>query len=542
MTARAAASACAGNANDVLAGQLSTADLYGNPPVITVNGVTGYQWKPFDSLADDDRDMDYTLYQIGAGYQLTDEIYGTITFEHYDVDLKDGNTAFQAYQLHEMASGEHTKDKMILQARYNIGGAEIGFNYEYNTGDFTPDFGGGFVTQFADAGVGTTFAWCRGLAGFQRPLRRLEPAADARLRPPAAQGVPEALLLGLLLCEGIRSGPGKAHLDATDNHTIRRALDGRSASCAGPPALRRAGRQENLIFELEGCARGRPRRRPHGLPAARDFERGDLDLIRSALAGESERHRLRGHVRQADTDPRRVTVDDLGTQLDTLARHGFYTFNIDIYIDTDRGQDVGRGGHDARPQAEVRVEDAWDRAIVVTPQPNEARGALTRQVVRTLEPGGALRTNRPVSLFEADEARSVPADMDERVFFPDSDPGRGQHSQLLRAELVPRRPGAERVELRRRGLGCRPDPAHDISARAGLAEATRDNLMVLPVSPGSWQNRFGGGREGQDLQPPLIDIMVPQGSSQETILGDFSSRNERPVRLPGVVPAEESGS
>ena len=40
--------------------QLSTADLYGNPPVITgINGQVGYQWKPFDNLADDDKDLDY---------------------------------------------------------------------------------------------------------------------------------------------------------------------------------------------------------------------------------------------------------------------------------------------------------------------------------------------------------------------------------------------------------------------------------------------------------------------------------------------------
>lgn len=158
--------ACAGNRNFYSAG-LSSADLYFNPPVITVNGVTGYQWKPFDSLADDDRDMDYTMFQIGAGYQLTDEIYATIAFERYDVDLKDGNTAFQAYQLHEMASGEHQKDKLILTARYNIGGAEIGFNYEYNTGDFTPDFGGGFVVQFADEGTAADVSVPVGSPGFR---------------------------------------------------------------------------------------------------------------------------------------------------------------------------------------------------------------------------------------------------------------------------------------------------------------------------------------------------------------------------------------
>ena len=157
---------CSNTRNNYFGGN-SSADLYGNPPVITVNGVTGYQWKPFDSLSDDDRDLDYKLYQVGFGTQVTSEIYATFTYEHYDVTLQDGNTAFQAYQLHEMASGDHTRDKLIITASYNMGGAEIGLNYEYNTGDFDPDFGGGFVTQFADQGTAETFGVPVGSPGFQ---------------------------------------------------------------------------------------------------------------------------------------------------------------------------------------------------------------------------------------------------------------------------------------------------------------------------------------------------------------------------------------
>jgi len=145
----------------------STADLYGNPPVITVDGVTGYQWKPFDSLADDDRDMDYKMIQLGAGYQLTDDLYATLAYERYDVDLRDGNTAFQAYQLHELASGSHEKDKIILTAKYILAGAEIGFNYEYNTGSFDPDFGGGFVVQRATEGDASSVGVRVGSPGFR---------------------------------------------------------------------------------------------------------------------------------------------------------------------------------------------------------------------------------------------------------------------------------------------------------------------------------------------------------------------------------------
>jgi hypothetical protein len=158
--------ACANNTNNYFDG-FSTAALYFNPPVITVGSVTGYQWKPFDSLSDDDRDMSYEMYQLGGGYQFTSNLYSSLTYEFYDVDLKDGNTAFQAYQLHSMASGEHEKNKLMLYARYTLGGAEFGFNYEYNWGSFDPDFGGGFVTQFADAGIAADLGVPVGSPGFR---------------------------------------------------------------------------------------------------------------------------------------------------------------------------------------------------------------------------------------------------------------------------------------------------------------------------------------------------------------------------------------
>jgi hypothetical protein len=144
-----------------------SSSIYGNPPVITVNGVTGYQWKPFDSLADDDEDMSYKMLQIGGGYQVTDNLYSSLTLERYDVDMKDGNTAFQAYQLHSMASGDHDKNKLMLAARYVLGGAEFGFAYEHNWGSFDPDFGGGFVTQFADAQISRDFGVPVGSPGFR---------------------------------------------------------------------------------------------------------------------------------------------------------------------------------------------------------------------------------------------------------------------------------------------------------------------------------------------------------------------------------------
>ena len=62
-------------------------------------------------------------------------------------------------------------------------------------------------------------------------------------------------------------------------------------------------------------------------------------------------------------------------------------------------------------------------------------------------------------------------------------------------------------------------------AHAGLEPAQR-----------SW-----GGIEGEKLQPPWIDVIVPEGRFRKTLLRDFPSAEDRPARLPGVVPAEVKG-
>ena len=66
-----------------------------------------------------------------------------------------------------MAGGQHDKNKLMLYARYTIGGAEFGFNYEHNWGTFTPDFGGGFVPQLADQGIANDFGVPVGSPGFR---------------------------------------------------------------------------------------------------------------------------------------------------------------------------------------------------------------------------------------------------------------------------------------------------------------------------------------------------------------------------------------
>ena len=140
----------------------------------------------------------------------------------------------------------------------------------------------------------------------------------------------------------------------------------------------------NLLFEFSD-----PRGDDHGdgsmlYPIRTDFERGDLDItslkVRAVNGGTRFDATFARPIRVAE----REAVDELGTTLDTVARHGFYTFNIDIYIDTDR--EPNSGGISMLPgrKAEIHPEHAWERAIVLTPRPHAARSSLERVVIKTL--------------------------------------------------------------------------------------------------------------------------------------------------------------
>jgi len=139
----------------------STADIFGNPPDLLTP-----QWKPFTSLADDDRELDYFSFNVGAGYQLSDSLYVSLAYAKYLASLVDGNTAFQAYNLHEMASGDHDKNQFILKGKYVLAGVEFGLEGQYSFGTFEPDFGSGFVPQAADAAQAEQTGVAVGSPGF----------------------------------------------------------------------------------------------------------------------------------------------------------------------------------------------------------------------------------------------------------------------------------------------------------------------------------------------------------------------------------------
>jgi hypothetical protein len=306
------------------------------------------------------------------------------------------------------------------------------------------------------------------------------------------------------------------------------------ASLVVPPAFG-AGKE---IFTLTD-----PRGDDHGdgkivYPNNDDLKPGDLDILSLTAREDGDGTMFEVTFARPVRVPAREAIDEIGTQLDKIARFGFYNLNLDLYIDTDRV--AGSGGLTMLPgrHAEIDPSTAWEKAVILTPRPNEAKAELKRLLLKTLNED-AKKQSSSLTDAEIDSLKKqIPVDVEERIYFPTQIHVRGQKISFFVPGIVLGGPAKPTWAYTVATSGADLLQSFDLARKLGRDPSDK-SLMILPVSPGRWQDRFGGGRENADLQPPLIDIIVPKGKSQETILSDFDAHGRRPVVLTGVVPAEQ---
>jgi hypothetical protein len=112
-------------------------------------------------------------------------------------------------------------------------------------------------------------------------------------------------------------------------------------------------------------------------PQSPNFEPGDLDLTQLQVSRDEEGFWFEAQFKNLIRDPQKVLHGVGGESLANFARHGFFEFNIDLYIDMDRVKGSGnlftlpgRGG------ARIDPAYAWERAVILTPQPELIRQQL----------------------------------------------------------------------------------------------------------------------------------------------------------------------
>jgi hypothetical protein len=267
-------------------------------------------------------------------------------------------------------------------------------------------------------------------------------------------------------------------------------------------------------------------------PNRDDMEPGDLDLVRVSAEQRSDGIWFTVEMAQAVRNPvGRVT--ELGqTPIDRLARNGFYTFNVDIYVDTDRI--AGAGETLAVPGREVAVDRnyAWEKAIVLTPRPDIARTMMQMHFDEQFE--AELRAEKGRTSKE--DLKDVEGRSEKRVndlyFFPTKVRVSGRQVEFL----VP-------TEF----LGGVPEPSWaytvlvtgteiEQTGRPGNLGSRRPTMMTMSVARGVRWSQWGIRGDADEATPPVIDILSTDPDVQPTVLADFDVVAGRLAAVPGLAP------
>lgn len=253
------------------------------------------------------------------------------------------------------------------------------------------------------------------------------------------------------------------------------------------------------------------------------FAPGDLDLRGLRVFAEGNEIRFEALFRNPVRDPAGVHSDSLGSEdLAQFARRGFYAFNLDVYIDTDRVS--GSGNTVLLPGRGARLDpgSAWEKAVVLTPRPELMRRQLRDALGGTAEVDAAL----DASVFFATQVRvrgrsisfSVP-----RAFFGGADLGRAAVTAVVTAAKL-----SVESELFT-GLGGQP-PAHPLE---------RLTLGVQP--PAAGRPVAAMGYDGQRAPATaIVDLLAPEPQAQAQQLA--AGATLRGVASSPALPAAAGGS
>jgi hypothetical protein len=273
-------------------------------------------------------------------------------------------------------------------------------------------------------------------------------------------------------------------------------------------------------------------------PLRTDMQPGDLDLVSFAAYAQPGGTLFEATFARTVRKPERRTIDEVGTTLDKLCKLGFYTFNIDVYIDTDRIP--GSGSTQTLPgrRASIAPANAWEKAICLTPRPYDARDMLKAIYVHEAKMELKRRQKSVTSADMEGISASVGRDIASSVFFPTVVSVTGRSIRFFVPDEFLGGPTKDTWSYVVSVTGANWDVKVDVTAIVGSEGWTSPGLMIIPILPGKGMDNFGTNREGDDMQPDLIDIIVPPGTTQQAVLKDYDLVGGRPVALPGVIPAD----
>lgn len=273
-------------------------------------------------------------------------------------------------------------------------------------------------------------------------------------------------------------------------------------------------------------------------PRDEHFARGDLDLLSFSARPEKDGTLFEAEFARPIRKPGPEVVDAGGTTIGQIARFGFYTFNVDVYIDTDRVPGSGRVAMLPGRRAEIDSSTAWERAILVTPLPYDALSDLEGMSFDAAKDSLQRVSPRVDDETLARLKGTIHAEVESTCYVPTRIRVVGRKIQFFVPNSFLGGPASDRWAYTVAVSGADIARRFDVNSSFLIGSAFSEGLMILPVGPGRPDDRLGGGRESDDMEPPLLDVLIAPGARQEDVLKDYDRLTKRPAKLPGIVPAE----
>lgn len=237
-------------------------------------------------------------------------------------------------------------------------------------------------------------------------------------------------------------------------------------------------------------------------PMNRDYQEGDLDLRTFTVSRDTDGFWFEASFANPIRDPATALMGANAESVADFVRKGFYAFNIDVYLDTDRRR--GSGNTFTLPGRHLRIDPgyAWEKAVILTPRPELMRAELM----------DALQQQYPdqsVADLEAsiDQAIFLATRVKVRgktvgFFVPQGFFGGSDGSDWAMTVLVT---GAKPYTSVGGGfLASRKTPLEEL------------DMGVLQTTPGRSPTLFG--YTGRGPASPLVDLLVPTVEQQAALL------------------------
>lgn len=273
-------------------------------------------------------------------------------------------------------------------------------------------------------------------------------------------------------------------------------------------------------------------------PGRFDFEKGDLDLLwisaRSVSNGTWFSARFQNPIR----NPKQGRTDVGPEALNSIARLGFYTFNIDIYIDQDRI--AGSGNINTLPGRKVEIDPhhAWEKSVILTPRPFVARSLLEQHLQNTLEKNARTEKVHVSSTDVKVIKNQVTQQLENNVYFPSRVKISGREVHFFVPHKFLGSPASADWSYVILITGT------DLYSRINFSGMSHNefSLMMMPVDSGRPMEHFGLQADADPAQPAIIDIASNNENHQAQVLSDFDPTSGRMPRLTGVVPSGQTNN